>query len=252
MKKKRNTMNRRLGLGVITAASIGLILTFTTGSIARNPTMLLGNTRSNTTSFSQATSQPIVQPTIEFLGARETVVAVMNTMPTYTPYPHAPGVETKVVSEQRSELMAAAEKTVISMPDWVPLITREPRSEASETPIVPGPPTRTAGAGIIVENGYCGIDKLIGTHNKWREFIGTKRIGVCAGGTYAHTQHGLLVIVESDSTTDELLSGPDLYQVPANVAWVEVTDAVGERLTLKADTGEYFYFDVPTRQWVNP
>ena len=42
------------------------------------------------------------------------------------------------------------------------------------------------------------------------------------------------------------------YRTPRRVGPIRVTDAVGERLTLHADEGTLFYFDVPTRQWVTP
>jgi hypothetical protein len=47
--------------------------------------------------------------------------------------------------------------------------------------------------------------------------------------------------------------GPvQVYTTPANAGLVKVKDAVGERLTLDAPDGTRFYFDVATRQWVNP
>jgi hypothetical protein len=42
------------------------------------------------------------------------------------------------------------------------------------------------------------------------------------------------------------------YPTPSKAGVVHVTDAVGERLTLEAADGTRFYFDVATRQWVNP
>jgi hypothetical protein len=61
------------------------------------------------------------------------------------------------------------------------------------------------------------------------------------------------VLVEvADATTHAVLQGPDLYKAPGQAESIEIIDAVGERLTLRADDGTLFYFDVPTRQWVNP
>lgn len=181
----------------------------------------------------------------------QTVAAVMDTMPTYTPYPHVPALDDRVQSEQRGELMNAAVKTVIAMPGWVPLITPEPTTTPNLTPF-PGQPTYQAGSGFIDENSWCGIDKRIGARNKWREHIGTRIVGVCAGTTYFRPYFGIILVEDYDTATNKRLSGPDIYRVPADVLWVEVTGAVGEQVTLKADTGDYFYFDVPTRQWVNP
>jgi hypothetical protein len=203
----------------------------------------------------QASAVPSVVPTVDIVAMQATLVAVVDSMPTYTPYPHAPGITEKVEGEQRTELIQVARKTVTAMMHITPAPEPPSTPEPPLTPY-PGPRTETAGAGAIVYNNFCGTDKLISARNKWREYIGTRILTVCAGRTYlnpqAGPQQGALLIEDYDKQTNTILTGPDLYTVPIEVAWVEVVDAVGERLTLEADTGALFYFDVPTRQWVNP
>jgi hypothetical protein len=203
-----------------------------------------------------ATQQAGVVPTVDFIAFQETVVVVMQTMPTYTPPPHYPALEERILAEQRRLLMEEAQKTVVVMAHITPVLAPQPTPEPPLTPF-PGPPTRIAGAGVIVESPDC-IDDLIGTRNKWREYIGTRIVGVCAGSAYFNQKtqrpngppYGALLFDDYDTATKIILSGPDLYEVPGQVEWVKVVDAVGERLTLQANTGALFYFDVPTRQWV--
>jgi hypothetical protein len=75
---------------------------------------------------------------------------------------------------------------------------------------------------------------------------------VCAGVTLPPPGVAAVLVVVYDANGPGILSGPDIYQVPAAVQEVRVIDAVGERLTLRADDGTLFYFDVLTRQWVPP
>jgi hypothetical protein len=59
-------------------------------------------------------------------------------------------------------------------------------------------------------------------------------------------------MVETTDTEGAVIGGPDTYNTPTQAGAVQVIDAVGERLTLKAKDGTLFYFDVPSRQWLNP
>jgi hypothetical protein len=95
------------------------------------------------------------------------------------------------------------------------------------------------------------MDKLIISQNRWEEITGTLGILVCAGSTHYPPRAQVLIEVD-DATTHAVLQGPDLYDAPGQAESVEIIDAVGERLTLQADDGTLFYFDVPTRQWVTP
>ena len=103
-----------------------------------------------------------------------------------------------------------------------------------------------------METNLCSVNKLIGAQNEWSEVRNNQVIGVCAGTRYSGPPQGQILVQVFDKDTNVLISGPDLYTVPGQVEWVKVVDAVGERLTLQADTGALFYFDVPTRHWVHP
>jgi hypothetical protein len=85
------------------------------------------------------------------------------------------------------------------------------------------------------------------------ERLSDRNIGVFAGGDgYAgDPTQGLLVVVVK--TPDRVPIGPvETYRTPMKAGPVEIIAAVGERLTLRAEDGTRFYFDVATRQWVNP
>lgn len=243
-------------LGFLLAYDNTLIDSNGTSRPSQLPAISMGTSPNETP---DATPQASVIPTVDVISFQETVVAVMATMPTYTPYPHVRAVEDKVLGDQRREMMWVAQRTVTAMQHLTPILEPQPTPEPPLTPY-PGPPTRTASAGTIVYTNICGTDKLISTQNKWRENIGTRIVAVCAGSTYYNPQtleqdgppHGALLFEDFDTATNTVLSGPDLYEVPAEVASIIVVDAVGERVTLQADTGALFYFDVATRQWVNP
>jgi hypothetical protein len=179
-------------------------------------------------------------------------VAVMQTMPTYTPIPHYPAMEQRVLDGQRRELMEEAQKTVTVMQHLIPILAPQPTPEPPLTPYPLGPPTQTAGAGTIVWTNACTRGKIISAQNEWYTIEGNNVTGVCVGGSYTGQPRGQISIDVYDLHTDATISGPDVYTVPATVQWVKVIDAVGERLTFEADTGALFYFDIPTRQWVNP
>jgi hypothetical protein len=90
--------------------------------------------------------------------------------------------------------------------------------------------------------------------NHWYERLPDRIISVYAGSEGSggdRTQGLLMVIVRTPDETRSLERG-QLYSTPSKAGAVHITDAVGERLTLEAADGTRFYFDVATRQWVNP
>jgi hypothetical protein len=198
-----------------------------------------------------ATAVPSVVPTVDIVAMQATLVAVVDSMPTYTPYPHVAAVEEKVVGGQRAELIQEAQKTVIAIMHITPV--REPPStpEPLLTPY-PGPPTQVAGSGVIVWTNACTRAKKIAARNQWYAVEGNTGVAVCSGTQYYGEPQGQISVTTFNADTHAILGGPDIYTVPADVESVAVVDAVGQRLTLEADTGALFYFDVPTRQWVNP
>jgi len=144
-------------------------------------------------------------------------------------------------------------------------------TEVARTPVHPGAgleptpapqpspwstdPHRAAGAGTIVEDGQApATPRTFMGQNHWYERLPDRIISVYAGSEGSggdRTQGLLMVIVRAPDETRSLERG-QLYSTPIKAGPVRITDAVGERLTLQADDGTHFYFDVATRQWVNP
>ncbi len=196
-----------------------------------------------------ATAVPTWPPTMDVPRLDATIAAIARTLPTATLDVGRP--LNKALVEQQDELYRRARATALANHTPVPVLA------PIDTPVPPltpwgGPPTQVAGAGIIIQTDYCGLYKLITTRNVWRETASNTTTMVCAGNTYISAQHAQLLVVLVNATTDIVLQDPALYDAPSQAESVEIIDAVGERLTLRADDGTLFYFDVPTRQWVNP
>ncbi len=117
-------------------------------------------------------------------------------------------------------------------------------------------PYRAAGAGYILVGVPLGMSSsTFKDTNLWVERLPDRHIGVFAGGDgYAgDPTQGLLVIsVRTPPPDDALIGDFEMYRTPTRAGPITITDAVGERLTLQAADGTRFYFDVATRQWVNP
>jgi hypothetical protein len=118
----------------------------------------------------------------------------------------------------------------------------------------PDVPYRAAGAGFILTGVQLGMSSGdFKDTNLWVERLPDRNIGVFAGGDgyIGDPTQGLLVIIIK--SPDRVPIGPvETYRTPTKAGPVTITDAVGERLTLQAEDGTTFYFDVATRQWVNP
>lgn len=81
-----------------------------------------------------------------------------------------------------------------------------------------------------------------------------RRISMYAGGDgyMGNPLQGILIMLIASPDGLTPLARGERYNTPTLNGPVQITDAVGERLTLQADDGTTFYFDVATRQWVNP
>ncbi len=187
-------------------------------------------------------------PTYDAVAFAVTVGVVEQTMITATPI-HGLSPE-KAAREQQRDTDRRAEATTVVLLHITPVLQYPEPTLPPRTPL-PGPPKRAAGAGLIVEDNRCGLDKhQLGSKNHWRETNGPLMTAVCAGTTYFMPYKAQLLVEVDNLDTRRIAEGPDMYDVPAPVLWVRVIDAVGERLILQADTGAQFAFDVPTRQWV--
>jgi hypothetical protein len=75
-------------------------------------------------------------------------------------------------------------------------------------------------------------------------------IEVAAGWSREDETQGLLAIRERNTQTGEG-QGLEIFLSPTNSGALEVVDAAGQVLTLAAEDGTIFYFDVQSRQWVS-
>ncbi len=118
----------------------------------------------------------------------------------------------------------------------------------------PGVPYRAAGSGFIIEDGLIGMSPSdFKGLNKWVATLADRRVIVFAGGegSDGDRTQGVLIVM-SETLAGDTMGRGESYTTPTKAGPVTITDAVGERLTLQADDGTRFTFDVATRQWVNP
>ncbi len=184
-------------------------------------------------------------------GLRATAVAIAATLPTASPLPGWP--VDKAADIQQRDLMGRAYATANAL-DPTPPGYRIPHPPTSAVP-KPTEPMWSAGAGVIYdEAGPTEFDKQVHIVNFWWETMGDERLLVCAGRTLSLTEpsQGAILIALENAATGSIIGTPQMYPTPSRQGYVRVIDAVGERLTLRAEDGALFYFDVPSRQWVSP
>ncbi len=116
---------------------------------------------------------------------------------------------------------------------------------------------RPAGAGVIVEFGAAPLPGQVYTIlNSWYEKTPDKSVGVYAGGRRddagAGSQELQGVIVIRTETTDHkpIPAEGGEYLIPAEAGLVRIADAQGEQLTVVAEDGSAFFFDLVARQFV--
>jgi hypothetical protein len=111
--------------------------------------------------------------------------------------------------------------------------------------VIPTP----AGAGRILNSKSRGLGEPP-VRNSWVAEIGSVVIEVAAGWSREDETQGLLAIRERNTQTGEG-QGLEIFLSPTNSGALEVVDAAGQVLTLAAEDGTIFYFDVQSRQWVS-
>ena len=130
-------------------------------------------------------------------------------------------------------------------PDWIPTIT-EPLTLWPTDPRIP------AGAGWISNaQGPRPFPLIANIYNFWVERTDDQRIIVYAGSLSDNAAQGA-VLIQRLNALGPIDAEPEIYTALLQAGGLRLVDAVGERLTLRADDGTLFYFDVPTRQWVTP
>jgi hypothetical protein len=197
---------------------------------------------------------PLPTTTPDYLVTlKETAVAIAGTLPTASPYPDWP--QEKAVGFQMEDLMRRAYGTAVALyprpPGYQPPL---PETPATSPIPIPTEPIRPAGAGTLYDDGFDAVySKQMRIASKWWETIGGQTLIVLAGRGFGNrdAQQGLLVIIVEDAT-HSVIAGPDVYLTPTRHGYAQVIDAEGERLTIRTEDGTLFYFEVPSRRWVNP
>jgi hypothetical protein len=92
---------------------------------------------------------------------------------------------------------------------------------------------------------YCAFN------NAWREILNNEYVNAYAGGYREPSDLGLLMVYTM-SRDGLRSSGFFQYATPSRVGWVRIESVNGTLLTLLAQNGQQFVFDVQTRTWVSP
>jgi hypothetical protein len=147
----------------------------------------------------------------------------------------------------KATIQAAIQQTAAAVP-FTPPVPGSLATATQDTRPMPTPnfPEATpAGAGVIVFHppipGNWGRVAI----NMWVEL--STDLVVYAGGTDDPAQGAVFVLLPGEN-----IDHPETYLTPLTVGLIQVVDAQNERIVLKSLVGDNtFYFDVPTRQFVD-
>ncbi|MEM8530939.1 MAG: hypothetical protein AAGF95_08860 [Chloroflexota bacterium] len=125
-------------------------------------------------------------------------------------------------------------------------------AQVGPTPVRRGRPPETAGditppRGILT--GYNDIFKRnIDIRNVWQDEVDGIWWQIYAGAIAAEPDKGVVVVVkmEADGTPIQR------YETPEQVGAVRIIAEQSEQLTLEAEDGTLFVFDIPSREFVEP
>lgn len=136
---------------------------------------------------------------------------------------------------------AAAQTPVNLLPTLPPMLT----PGSTETPNYTLSDHQFAGDGMIVFESSLGIQNYpIVVYDFWVDIPRGNK--VFAGGTT--TNQGAITVEPNNAPIDQ----PEVYLTPRQSGRVKIVDAQGQRLVLQTlDGNDVFYFDIPTRQFVD-
>jgi hypothetical protein len=176
---------------------------------------------------------------------------------TPTPRPYRPRPTWETTDPELQEKYRIREATRVAVLTNVPQYTPVPFSVLALTPVDYGPPippptnmVYPAGDGMIVEVvGGGPAASQFSLENLWKRDVGDQHIRVYFGTEKYDGTQGLAVV-----ETYAAGQGPtwSVYRTPMLAGEIRVIGAVGERLTVQAEDGTIFDFDVPTRAWIFP
>ena len=136
--------------------------------------------------------------------------------------------------------------------EWEAMATRI----ANGTPIVYTPiPIRTAAPRpspvLGIYNGCADPDPYYTYRSCWAGRQDNEYLFVSSGALKSEPAQGMVRVYTT--TLEQRTRGPEqTYTTPLKAGLVLIISSISQRLTLQAEDGTLFYFDVPTRQWVTP
>lgn len=117
-------------------------------------------------------------------------------------------------------------------------------------PTAPPFPTATLAIGISTDC-FEGGERVVVTRNCWSDIVDGAYLFVRAGALVADVQQGVIVVARNPLPLDRGNAGDwTIYATPAAHGPVRVLAATEQQITLGADDGTAFVFDVPARTWV--
>lgn len=173
---------------------------------------------------------------------------VVNDYVTAYPPPEESASPTNQLPPEKATLEQAeleTQQAATLTPYWIATVWPSPTSGPTNTPDLSYVPHREAGAGIIISDTTSVPSWPLAVYNVWYEI--PKGIQVFAGVTDDPAQGAIAILTPYTDISD-----PEIYLTPTKAGMIQVADAQGERLVLSSlDGGTIFYFDVPSRQFVD-
>jgi hypothetical protein len=120
-----------------------------------------------------------------------------------------------------------------------------PPTAPKDLTLAPAPPTIEPipyPTGIFPGGEGAFYSRDVTIQNRWQAILNGEPIQVFAGALYEDSQQGLIIVL--------FPSPAGRFYTPTGAGAVRITAESGMRLTLLADDGTTFYFDVPSRLYV--
>ena len=92
------------------------------------------------------------------------------------------------------------------------------------------------------------LPRIVEVTNSWRDYVHGQYFVVWAGALGADPQQGVVVVADQEMTATTPLPQP--IKTPTKHGKVRITAVNGSLLTLVADDGTMFVFDLTTRTFV--
>jgi hypothetical protein len=244
--------------GVLTNSQSNTNPVSTAANIEQTPTSLATQV-TPPTQAPQATRALL--PTISRRDFNGTVTALVQTLPTTVVDPtFAAQQPDKADALRKSDIYYRAMATVEAQHDVELLPSATPVVLLTPWPTTTGWSERPMGSGTLIQSHYGILGppcELIRAENYWHKNLAGYEINVCAGskrGAGIDAPSPGMVMVRTLYTDRATPGTAQVYQVPdqaQSVAIVDV-DSDGIVFTVQEGYGRRFYFNLATRQWVNP